>query len=326
MSAPLLEVDDLWVRFSAAQPPVYAVRGVSYRIEPGESLAIVGESGSGKTVSALAVLGLLPEGAQVAGDIRFDGTSLVGASERTLSSIRGAQIGLVSQDPLSSLNPLLTIGTQIEEVLRAHRDISRLDARKKAVDLLGEVGIHHPHERVDQYPHQLSGGMRQRVIIAIAIACEPRLLIADEPTTALDVTVQAQIIELLMRLRRERGMGLLFITHDLGVVAGLADRIAVMYAGEIVEHGSARGILEHPEHPYTRGLLHSVPRLDQPVDVDLEPIPGSPPDLREMAEGCSFAPRCRFAMPECTTTPPALHHVHERHTVACFAVEKGLLV
>jgi oligopeptide/dipeptide ABC transporter ATP-binding protein len=303
---------------------------LSYTVGAGETLGLVGESGSGKSVSALALLGLLPKrvGHITAGSVRFEGRELVGLPEDQLRHVRGARIAMIFQDPLSSLNPVLTVGRQITESLETHRRLNRAPARQRAVELLEMVGIPAARRRVDDYPHQFSGGMRQRATIAMALACEPALLIADEPTTALDVTIRAQILDLLGRLRAELNMAVLLITHDLGVVAGFADRLAVMYAGRIVETGQAEDVLARPEHPYTVGLLHSLPRLDRPRQAELKPIGGAPPDLAAQIVGCAFAPRCSWRLDRCwSVDPPMLPaerdgrgHIppgHGQHCAAC---------
>ena len=302
---PLLAVDNLRVEF-AARRVVHAVRGLSYTIAPGETLGLVGESGSGKSVSALALLGLLPKrvGRITAGSVRFEGRELVGLSEDQLRHVRGARIAMIFQDPLSSLNPVLTVGRQITEGLETHRGLNHRAASKRAVELLDMVGIPAARRRVHDYPHQFSGGMRQRAMIAMALACEPALLIADEPTTALDVTIRAQILDLLGRLRADLNMAVLIITHDLGVVAGFADRLAVMYAGRIVETGQTEDVLARPEHPYTVGLLQSLPRLDRPRQAELKPIGGAPPDLARQIVGCPFAPRCAWRLDLCWSVDP----------------------
>jgi oligopeptide/dipeptide ABC transporter ATP-binding protein len=325
---PLLAVDDLRVEFSSRGRIVRAVRGLTYDIAPGETIGLVGESGSGKSVSALSLLGLLPKrvGRVTAGTAIFQGEDILHLSDDRLRKIRGAKIAMIFQDPLSSLNPVLTIGRQITEALETHRGMSDKDAQARAISLLELVGIPGADKRINDYPHQFSGGMRQRAMIAIALSCEPSLLIADEPTTALDVTIQAQILELLRRLRTELGMAVLIITHDLGVVAGFADRLAVMYAGRIVELGPTETVLADPSHPYTVGLLRSLARLDRPRQVALSPIEGSPPDLASDLQGCPFAPRCAWRMDDCwVTDPPLARAVGERaadaamtdHQVAC---------
>ena len=311
---PILTLDDLHVTFESAAGPVRAVRGVSLELHEGESLAVVGESGSGKTVSMMAVLGLLPT-ADVGGSVRYRGTELVGAPSSVLQRIRGSHVAMIFQDPMTSLNPVLTVGRQVAGVLRAHGHMSRRTARAKAIELLDTVAIPEPDRRAHSYPHELSGGMRQRVMIAMAVANRPDVLIADEPTTALDVTVQAQILEVLIRLRREQGIGLVLITHDLGVVAGNADRVAIMYAGRVVEKDDLDGIFGAPRHPYTRGLLASLPRLDRretPV-----PIGGAPPSPLAWPEGCPFHPRCPLAIDECREAEPALEN-----GVACIVANR----
>ena len=325
--APLLEVDDLRVRFDTFGGSVHAVDGISFELAPGETLAVVGESGSGKSVTMLALLGLLAEPpAQVSGvAARFDGDS--GAVDlldrRAVRShrVRGRQIGYVAQDPLGSLNPTVSVGAQLTESLRHHLGLSRRAARARAVELLDRVGIPDAASRFRSYPHELSGGMRQRVMIAISISCEPALLIADEPTTALDVTVQAQIIDLIGDLRDEMGLAVIWITHDLGVVAGFADRVAVMYAGRIVEMAPTLDLFDDPRHPYTVGLLAAMPRVGRRRDR-LEAIPGLPPELSSSATTCSFAPRCPLAFDRCGTASPPLASMGRR-SVACFAAENA---
>jgi len=309
--APLLSVRDLHVEFSGRGTTVRAVRGLSYDIGAGETVGLVGESGSGKSVSALSLLGLLPKRVSriPAGSALFEGEEILGLSDERLRSIRGARIAMIFQDPLSSLNPVLTIGRQISEAVETHRGLTNKQARERATELLELVGIPDAATRLDNYPHQFSGGMRQRAMIAMALSCEPSLLIADEPTTALDVTIQAQILELLRRLRSELHMAVLLITHDLGVVAGFADRLAVMYAGRLVELGPTETILSDPAHPYTVGLLRSLPRLDRPRQISLTPIEGSPPDLASDLRGCPFAPRCAWRLDRCTSDDPPLETV-----------------
>jgi oligopeptide/dipeptide ABC transporter ATP-binding protein len=305
---PLLAVKDLHVEFSGRGRVVHAVRGLSYEIHAGETIGLVGESGSGKSVSALSLLGLLPKRAAriSSGSALFEGQEILRLPDERLRKIRGARIAMIFQDPLSSLNPVLTIGRQITEAVETHRGVSHKVARKRATELLELVGIPSAALRLDNYPHQFSGGMRQRAMIAMALSCEPSLLIADEPTTALDVTIQAQILELLRRLRSELQMAVLLITHDLGVVAGFADRLAVMYAGRLVELGPTETILADPAHPYTVGLLRSLPRLDRPRQEALTPIEGSPPDLASELRGCPFAPRCAWRLPVCREIDPPL--------------------
>ncbi len=301
--APVLEVEDLSVTFTRrGEASTLAVDGVSFAVAPGETIGLVGESGCGKSVTSLAVMGLLPpRGVEVGGSVRLDGQELLGASDRTLRKLRGADMAMVFQDPLSSLNPTVTIGTQVTEVLYEHRHMDRKSAVAEATDLLDRVGIPDPVRRMGEYPHQLSGGMRQRALIAMALACSPRLLIADEPTTALDVTIQAQILELLKELVIDSGTALVMITHDLGVVAGLCDRVHVMYAGKIIETADRHDLFARPRQPYTGGLLASVPRLDTGRGTPLHPIRGSARDTIPWAEGCAFAPRCDHAEDDCLT-------------------------
>jgi peptide/nickel transport system ATP-binding protein len=317
---PLLRVEDLRVEFHTEDGVVHAVDGITYQVFPGGTLGIVGESGSGKTVSSLTTMGLTRlQGAHVSGRILFEGRDLVTLSDAEMRSIRGNEIAMVFQDPLSSLHPFYRVGTQLVEAVRAHNDVSKARAKERAVELLGLVGIPDPSRRVDDYPHEFSGGMRQRAMIAMALANKPRLLIADEPTTALDVTVQAQILALMERLQRELGMAIVIITHDLGVVAELADDIAVMYAGRIVETTSAERLFARPEHPYTWGLLRSIPQLGSPRDEDLVPIPGTPPSLIHRPSGCHFHPRCAYAQPDHSRIDPKLEQVpgEPTHHVAC---------
>jgi oligopeptide/dipeptide ABC transporter ATP-binding protein len=323
----LLEVRGLHTEFRTGAGLVRAVDGVSYTVEPGETVAIVGESGSGKSVSALSILRLIPDppGRITAGEILFDGRDLRKLSEAEMREIRGRDIGMVFQEPMTSLNPVLTIGRQITETLEQHQGADRATADKRAVELLEMVGIADPKRRLRQYPHQLSGGMRQRVMIAVALACSPKLIIADEPTTALDVTIQAQILELMKSLTKKLGVAQIIITHNLGVVARYAARVNVMYAGRIVEAGSAEAIYHHPRHPYTMALLKSVPRLDRPRQARLDPVEGQPPDLTKLDGGCSFRPRCRFAVARCAEARPALEPANEAgHVVACFRDAEAL--
>jgi peptide/nickel transport system ATP-binding protein len=319
-SEPLLRVEDLRVEFPSEDGLVQAVDGISYEVRSGRTLGIVGESGSGKTVSSLTTLGLTRrQGARISGRIVFEGQDLVALPEERLRAIRGNDIAMVFQDPLSSLHPLYKVGAQLVQAVRAHRDVSRAQARERAIELLGLVGIPDPGRRVDAYPHEFSGGMRQRAMIAMALVNEPKLLIADEPTTALDVTVQAQILALMERLQRELGMAIVIITHDLGVVAGMADEIAVMYAGRIVETTSAARIFATPQHPYTWGLLKSIPDLDGVREAELVPIPGTPPSLINPPSGCHFHPRCPYSQPRHERIDPALEPVpgEPAHRVAC---------
>jgi oligopeptide/dipeptide ABC transporter ATP-binding protein len=317
---PLLQVKDLHTEFRTGAGVVRAVDGVSYAVEHGETVAIVGESGSGKSVSALSILRLIPDppGRIMRGEILFLGRDLMQLSDAQMREVRGGDIGMVFQEPMTSLNPVLTIGRQITETLEQHRQSDRAAAYKRAIELLGLVGIADPVHRLKQYPHQLSGGLRQRVMIAIAIACEPKLIIADEPTTALDVTIQGQILELMNGLTRRLNVALILITHNLGVVARYAKRVNVMYAGRIVESGPAAAIYHHPCHPYTIALLRSVPRLDRPRQTRLDPVDGQPPDLTRLDQGCAFRPRCRFAVDACAKVRPPLDPVGPAgHLSAC---------
>jgi peptide/nickel transport system ATP-binding protein len=317
---PLLRVEDLRVEFPTDDGIVHAVDGITYQVHAGRTLGIVGESGSGKTVSSLTTLGLTRrQGARISGRILFAGRDLVQLPEDQLRAIRGNDIAMIFQDPLSSLHPLYKIGKQLVEAVLAHRDVSKSRARERAIELLGLVGIPDPARRVDEYPHEFSGGMRQRVMIAMALANEPKLLIADEPTTALDVTVQAQILALMERLQRELGMAIVIITHDLGVVAEMADDIAVMYAGRIVETASAEQLFSKPQHPYTWGLLQSIPKLTGSRTEDLAPIPGTPPSLINPPSGCHFHPRCPYAQPDHARIDPRLEPLPQEpsHHVAC---------
>jgi oligopeptide transport system ATP-binding protein len=322
---PLLVVDDLAVRFWTARGIVHAVNGVSFEIAPGETLGIVGESGCGKSVTSLALLGILPRAGRVtAGSATFEGRDLIGLSDEDLRQIRGQQIAMIFQDPMTSLNPVLTIGRQLREPLETHLGMKKHEAETRAAELLDSVGIPAARNRLKDYPHQFSGGMRQRAMIAMALACEPKLLIADEPTTALDVTIQAQILDLLRELVAERDTALIMITHDLGVVAGICERVEVMYGGTFVESGSADQIFQEPRHPYTLGLLESVPRLDARRQAALNPIAGQPRDMLEAPTYCPFAPRCRFQQPRCTTELPLLEELEPGHEAACFyPIEEG---
>jgi oligopeptide/dipeptide ABC transporter ATP-binding protein len=304
----LLAVDDLVVRFRTQDAVVHAVNGITFELEEGERLGLVGESGCGKSVTNLAILRLLPRpaGRIESGRVVFEGQDLIGLREDEIRAIRGRDIAMIFQDPMTSLNPVLTIEEQMVETIRAHRKVSQEDARQRAIEILGMVGIPRPETRLKSYPHQFSGGMRQRVMIAMALALEPKLLIADEPTTALDVTIQAQVLELLQRLTVEQGTALILITHDLGVVAGMTQRINVMYAGFIVETATTGDLFGRPSHPYTVGLLHSIPRVDQREEEELIPIEGRPPDMRLAPTGCPFAPRCAWRLPVCWETNPSL--------------------
>jgi oligopeptide transport system ATP-binding protein len=305
---PLLEVRDLVVRFRTHEGTIHAVNGVSFDLEPGETLGLVGESGCGKSVTNLAIMRLLPKpaGRIEGGQVLFDGEDLAKLPEDEIRQIRGRDVAMIFQDPMTSLNPVLTIEEQMVETIRAHRKSTKVEARARAIELLGMVGIAKPEGSLHSFPHQFSGGMRQRVMIAMALALEPRLMIADEPTTALDVTIQAQVLELLQRLTQETGTSLILITHDLGVVAGMTQRINVMYAGFIVETATTGELFAHPSHPYTVGLLHSIPRLDEERPGELIPIEGVPPDQRQAPVGCPFAPRCAWRLEVCLTDNPTL--------------------
>ena len=318
--ATLLEVEDLRTHFETSAGLVRAVDGISYDVGEGETVAVVGESGCGKSVGALSILRLIPTppGRVVSGSIRFNGRDLLALSEEEIRKVRGREIGMIFQEPMTSLNPVLTIGLQLTETIRQHFSISKEVAEARAVELLGMVGIAEPVRRMRQYPHHLSGGMRQRVMIAVALSCEPKLIIADEPTTALDVTIQAQILELMKDLTRRLGVSLIIITHNLGVVARYADRVNVMYAGRIVETGTARQIYHDPQHPYTLALLRSVPRMDQPRKAKLDPVEGQPPDLTRLDPGCAFRPRCRFAVSRCRDAAPVLDVIERGHLSACW--------
>ncbi|MEK6456114.1 ABC transporter ATP-binding protein [Caldifermentibacillus hisashii] len=320
----LLEVKDLSVSFNTYNGEVQAVRGVSFDLNEGETLAIVGESGSGKSVTSSTLMGLLPKPAGVikSGQILFQGEDLVKKSEKEMQKIRGKEISMVFQDPLSSLNPTMKIGNQIIEGLVKHQGMGRAEAKKKAIELLEQVGIPHPEIRVNQYPHQFSGGMRQRVVIAIALACNPKILIADEPTTALDVTIQAQILELMKEIQRDTKTSIIFITHDLGVVANVADRVAVMYAGKIVEIGTVDDVFYNPKHPYTWGLLGSMPTLDAD-DEELYTIPGTPPDMLNPPKGDAFAPRNEFALEIDAVMEPPMFKVSDTHYAATWLLHKN---
>jgi oligopeptide/dipeptide ABC transporter ATP-binding protein len=319
----LLEVNDLKTHFFTREGVVQAVDGISFSLEKGKTLGIVGESGCGKSVTALSIMGLIPKPPAkiVAGEVLFDGRDLTQLSERQMQSIRGDQIAMIFQDPMTSLNPTLKIGLQITETILAHQDVSKADARKRAVELLEEVGIPRAAERLDDYPHRFSGGMRQRVMIAIALSCSPRLLIADEPTTALDVTIQAQILDLLDVLRQEHEMAMILITHDMGVVAEVCDDVAIMYAGQFVEQAGGFELFEHPEHPYTEALLGALPQLEgdeQEIrESRLTAIPGRPPDLVDPPTACRFAARCPYANYDdsCATVEPQLREIRTGHLV-----------
>lgn len=318
--APLLDVRNLETQFKTQDGIVKAVNNVSFYVNRGETLGIVGESGSGKSVTSLSIMRLIPNppGRISGGEVIFDGQDLLKISEDEMRELRGNRIAMIFQDPMTSLNPVLTVGQQITESLVLHLKLSTKEANDRAIELLNHVGIPSAAKRINEYPHQFSGGMRQRVMIAMALACNPELLIADEPTTALDVTIQAQILELIKRLQTELGMAVIIITHDLGVVAGMSDRVMVMYAGRVVEEGSTKDIFHNPRMPYTIGLLKSIPRLDNTSGQRLEPIRGLPPDLIALPKVCAFYPRCDFFKSgECDTQVPPLRSVGENHNAAC---------
>jgi oligopeptide transport system ATP-binding protein len=316
---PLLDVQDLKVEFWTSRGNIYAVNGISFDIAPGETLGIVGESGCGKSVTSLAILGILARAGRVtSGTAMFEGRDLLKLSDEELRGVRGREIAMIFQDPMTSLNPVLTIGFQIQEVLRTHFGMDKRDSADRAAELLDRVGIPNAPARLRDYPHQFSGGMRQRAMIAMALACQPKLLIADEPTTALDVTIQAQILDLLRELVTEQDTALILITHDLGVVAGMCERVNVMYAGMFMETGTAVQVFAQPRHPYTLGLLQSVPRLDAARKTLLHPIEGNPRDMLSPPQSCPFEPRCRYAVDESGKSVPPLEQVEPGHKVACF--------
>ena len=318
----LLEVNNLETRFFTPTGIVKAVNNISFQVQPGETVGIVGESGSGKSISMLSLTRLLPSppGKITQGEIFFEGENLLELSDRQMRKLRGGKIGMIFQDPMTSLNPVLRVEKQLTEALKLHLNLDNSQAKKRAVELLEMVGIPGAKERIRNYPHQFSGGMRQRVMIAMGLACHPRLLIADEPTTALDVTIQAQIVELVKQLRQELGMAVIWITHDLALLAGLAQRILVMYAGQIVEKAPLRELYKNPCHPYTMGLLQSIPRLDQQRGERLQGIEGLPPDLTNYPVGCPFAARCPFVMDRCHREDPSLEVVGEGHETACWVM------
>lgn len=318
--APLLDVRDLDTRFYTQDGVVHAVNGVSFQVDPGETLGIVGESGCGKSVSVLSVMRLIPNppGVIEGGEVIFDGEDLLNVSDEKIRAVRGNRIAMIFQDPMTSLNPVLTISRQVGEALQLHLGMSKEEARDRTVELLEMVGIPGAASRIDDYPHQFSGGMRQRVMIAMGLSCNPQLLIADEPTTALDVTIQAQIIDLVKRLQDDLGMAIIWITHDLGIVAGLVDRLAVMYSGHIVESANVNDVYGDPQHPYTLGLLRSIPRLNAELKERLSPIEGLPPDLLNLPKGCPFEPRCSYRIERCREEPPKLREVEDGHRIACW--------
>jgi len=318
MSTSILQIRDLRVTFNTQMGELRAVRGVDVDVAPGEILGVVGESGSGKSVSFLAAMGLLPQSATITGSVMLDGVELIGAKKKAIRSVRGRSLAMVFQDPLSALNPVHRVGDQIVEMIQSHQDMNTHDAEKRAVELLEIVGIPQPSDRARQYPHEFSGGMRQRVVIAMAIANNPKVLIADEPTTALDVTVQAQILEVIQRVQQTFGTAVVLITHDLGVIARVADSVNVMYAGRNVESGSVQSIFDHPSHPYTRGLLSSLPHEGSDR---LQPIAGFPPNMLAPPSGCGFAPRCEFAIDACSAELPSLQPFDDLHTSCIRAVD-----
>lgn len=319
MTDNLLEVKDLQVQFQSYEGTIHAVNGVSFYVKEGETLGIVGESGSGKSVTLLSVMGLipLPPGKITSGEVFFEGSNLLKMDREKMQNLRGKEIAMIFQDPMTSLNPVLSIGEQISETLRAHKKISAQEARQESIGLLEMVGIPDPAVRFDNYPHQFSGGMRQRVMIAMAISCSPKLLIADEPTTALDVTIQSQILDLVQNLREKKKMAVVWISHDLSIIAELADRVIVMYSGYIIEETDVYSLFREPRHPYTNALLRSIPRLDADEGEKLAAISGSPPDSIDTINGCPFAPRCEFSREICTRENPKLVEITPGHKAAC---------
>ncbi|WP_409345647.1 ABC transporter ATP-binding protein [Paenibacillus sp. MBLB4367] len=321
MTTRILDVDNLRVSFKTYVGEIHAVRGVSFHLDKGEVLAIVGESGCGKSVTAQTIMRLIPTPPSFIkdGSIRFDGKHEISRmSDKAMEKLRGSEMGMIFQDPMTSLNPTMTVGAQITEGLVKHQNMGKKEAAARAIEMLKLVGMSNPEGRIHQYPHEMSGGMRQRVMIAIALACNPKLLIADEPTTALDVTIQAQILDLMKHIQAKTDTAIIIITHDLGVVADIAQRVVVMYAGKVVEQGTLEDIFYHSRHPYTWGLLRSVPRLDSDSKSELTPIPGSPPDLFAPPKGCSFAARCPHAMQVCKDNDPVHTPISERHSAACW--------
>lgn len=320
----LLEVKDLAISFFNKTGEIQAVRGISYTLHRGEVLGIVGESGSGKSVSSHGILRLTPDSGKVkSGEILFEGRDILKMSKKELQELRGNRIAMIFQDPMTSLDPLFTVEYQLNESLKKHTQMDSAARKKRMLELLELVGINQPERRLKQYPYEFSGGMRQRVMIAMALSCDPALLIADEPTTALDVTIQAQIVDLLKELKERLGMAIIFITHDLGVVSDICDKIIVMYAGKVVEEGMSRQIFYHQKHPYTKGLLESVPDIESDVNEKLKPIPGNPPDMSSLKPGCAFAPRCSQAMRICVKQEPPLFELDETHCAACWQLLQG---
>lgn len=323
---PLLELENVHVDFRTRDGTAHVLDGISFSLQAGETLGIVGESGCGKSMTALTIMGLVPTppGRVAGGTVRLDGEDLIAAPESRMRAVRGNDISMVFQEPMTSLNPVYTVGEQIAETVRLHQGLDKQAAMQRAVDMLTAVGIPAPEQRVREYPHQLSGGMRQRVMIAIGLACDPRVLIADEPTTALDVTVQAQIFDLLIELKERTGTAIILITHDMGAIAEMTDRVVVMYAGRIVEEGPVDVILSEPLHPYTRGLINCVPHLEAEPSPERQPlveIPGMVPPLTALGSGCAFAPRCGHATDRCTATAPTLRKSQENHQVSCWLHE-----
>jgi peptide/nickel transport system ATP-binding protein len=317
----MLEVDKLSVRLQTQRGPAYAIRDVGFTLERGETLGLVGESGCGKSITAMALMGLLPESATVTGSIRFDGQELVGQSDAVLRRLRGNRIGMIFQEPMTALNPVHTIGDQVAEPMRLHRGLGRKEARTRTIALLERVGIGNAAARIDAYPHQFSGGQRQRITIAMALACEPDILIADEPTTALDVTIQGQILDLIHDLVLERSMALLLISHDLGVIAQNVERMMVMYGGSVIEKGSTRRVFGHMAHPYTRGLFGARPRLGAPAGTRLTTIDGTVPELVDLPAGCAFSDRCAWSQAQCVTTRPSPVMVDPGHDASCLRLD-----
>jgi len=326
MTDTVLEIRDLKVHFLQEEgPPVRAVDGMSYSVKRGECVAIIGESGSGKTVSALSILRLIPfpPGLIAGGEILFDGQDILKASDEAIRKIRGSRISMIFQEPSAALNPVMTVGKQLEESILLHTDKTRQQAHEQAIELLKMVDIPNAEDRINQYPFQFSGGMQQRVMIAMAMCCKPEVLIADEPTTALDVTVQAQVLEQLNRLRQETGTALIIVTHNLGVVANYAESVKIVYGGKIVEQGPTKEVFKNPHHPYTLGLIKAVPRLDRPISEELYTIEGEPPDMRFIPENsCAFEPRCKYATEECRTKSPVSKQVGAGHFASCFSMEQ----